>query len=96
MGINYTVDKRPTDLIVTDQRAAIAVRELARTPELLILERPVEFVGLSLIKCFTAIVKEMVANGMTVVFYSDDSEFLLDVVCGEIHITNGELSIKRC
>ncbi len=75
-GIENKLNFRPADLDVTDLRAAITIRELNKSLDLLLLERPEDFVGHSKFNFFIENVEKILQTGVPVVFFSNDDMFI--------------------
>lgn len=67
------LDLRPAELDPIDLRTAIMIRELTKSPSLLILERPEFFVGQRSLAMFMERFQSMVAARIPVVFLSGDT-----------------------
>ncbi|TWI74100.1 hypothetical protein LZ24_01040 [Desulfobotulus alkaliphilus] len=65
---------RPAATSPMEQRAAIAVRGLAKSPGLILVERPEDFVGRQRKALFLDALKSFSRRGATLVFWSDDTE----------------------
>ncbi|TYT76121.1 hypothetical protein [Desulfobotulus mexicanus] len=65
---------RPAATSPMEQRAAIAVRGLAKSPRLILVERPEDFVGRRRKSLFLEALKNFSKSGASLVFWSDDSE----------------------
>ncbi len=67
---------RPADLDIMDYRAVITVRELTKTLDLLLLERPEDFVGYNRFHYFAENLETIIQSGVPVVFFSSDDAFI--------------------
>ena len=63
---------RPAAISTMGRRAAIVVRGLAKQPDLILVERPEEFVGKNRKEVFLRTLKECSREGVTLVFWTDD------------------------
>ena len=80
------LDLRPAELDPIDLRAAIMIRELTKSPSLLILERPEFFVGQSSLNMFMDMLQSLFAAHIPVVFLSGDTTLNRDFATREIVI----------
>ncbi len=75
-GIENKLNLRPADLDGSDLRAVITIRELTKTLDLLLLERPEDFVGHSKFDFFIENFEKILQTGVPVVFFSNDDTFI--------------------
>jgi len=87
--IEDKLDLRPADLDPAELRAAITIRELTKSPELLLLERPEWFVGYRRFNLFVQSVKEMIGPACSVVFFTSDDDFIDRFSSKTVIINNG-------
>ena len=75
-----------------DQQIAITIRELAKMPDILLLERPEDFIGQAKIWPFLKIMKKLMAADVPVVFFSFDNTFIEQYSNKVLLIQDGHLS----
>ncbi len=85
------LDQRPYQVSHEDVRLAIVVRELGKNPEILLLDRPRDFLGYRNFDLFTRILKDFVRDGTPIVFLSSDLSFVQEYAKKEVVITEGTL-----
>lgn len=95
-GIRNKLDLRPSEFDPLDLKIAISIRELTKSPELLLLERPEDFIQHSKFNLFMEILKEVVVSQVPVVFVSYDTNFVKRFSNKKILISGGTLtSVSR-
>ena len=94
-GIYDKLDMRPGRLRSVDLRIAIAIRELAKSPDLLLIERPEDFIGHTRFDLFTEVLRDMVLTILPIVFISYDKDFIEEFSNKKIFLKNGNLDIIK-
>lgn len=89
--IESELDMRPAAMNPLDVRVAITIRELAKSPEVLLLFRPEDFVGQTKFDLLMDILKKLVASETPVVFLSYENGFLETLSSRKIVIADGRL-----
>ena len=92
LGISSKLDKRPADLNSMETRMAIVVREISKKPQVLLLDRPEEFIGHDKFDVLVEIFSDWIAKKKPVVFFSFDRRFIRRFANRKILITNGALT----
>ena len=87
--IEKELDMRPAALNPLDLRLAITIRELAKSPEVLLLFRPEDFVGQTKFDLLMDILKKLVASEIPVVFLSYENGIMETLSNKKIIIANG-------
>ncbi len=90
--IEDKLDFRSAELNIMDVRLAITIRELIKSPDILILERPEDFMEHNKFHVFIDILNSMIHEEMPVVFFSKDVKFLHKFTKKMILITDGNLT----
>jgi len=85
------LDVRPGALRPTELRSAIAIRELTKSPDILLFERPEDFIRRTKFDLFVKLLKEMLLAGLPVVFISYDADFVKEFSNRKILISGGNL-----
>lgn len=85
------LDQRPADLPPRQVQNAITVRELAKQPEVLVLDRPEDFVDHARFDFFLEIVKSMIRAELTTVYYSSDNRMGQALANRKVDIRRGRL-----
>jgi len=86
------LDIRPGELRPTELRSAIVIRELAKSPDILLFERPEDFIRHTKFDLFVKLLKEMLLAGLPVVFISYHTDFVKEFSNREILISDGNLT----
>ncbi|MFB3924895.1 MAG: hypothetical protein ACE14T_02485 [Syntrophales bacterium] len=90
--IEDKLNLRPAQLDREDLRLAVIIRELLKHPEMLLLERPRDFLGPRKFALFSAVLKEKTRSGIPLVFLTSDEEFTRDFAGREAVISRGFLT----
>lgn len=97
-GICHKLDKRPADLNSMETQMAIVIREISKKPQVLLLQRPEDFIGHAKFDVLVEIFNEWIAKKKPVVFITYDRRLIRRFANRKILITNGALTtvnIKR-
>lgn len=70
------LELRPANLTDHDYRFVVAVRELIKIPELLIMEYPEKFLGIATLESFNAVLFDMLGGDVCVAFLSEYRHFI--------------------
>lgn len=92
LGIADKLDQRPATIKGMDIQAAVIVRELAKRPELLLIDQPESFVEHARFEVVVRIFRQLVADGLPVVFLSYDERLLSQYVNRKVCIAQQRLS----
>jgi ABC-type lipoprotein export system ATPase subunit len=91
-NIEDKLDLRPADLDPTELRAAITIRELTKSPTLLLLEQPEWFVGQRRFGPFTETMGQLIGPSCSIVLSTSDEAFAARFSNRTIRISGGEVS----
>ncbi|MEJ2041259.1 MAG: hypothetical protein P8X55_20370, partial [Desulfosarcinaceae bacterium] len=97
-GISEQLDKRPAALNIMESQAAIVIRELCKKPDILLLNRPEDFLGHARFDLLTRLFNQWVDLKLPVVLWTHDKRLIRRYANRKILITNGSLTsltIKR-
>lgn len=94
-GLSDKLDLRPAQLDREDLRLAIIVRELVKSPDVLLVERPRDFLGPARFEQFARTLKNRVQSGISVVVLSSDKAFVDAFADRRLRIENGFLKSER-
>jgi ABC-type ATPase involved in cell division len=86
------LDFRPGVLQPVELRLAIATRELTKSFDVLLLERPEDYFGHDKFDLFSEILKDTLERGHAVVFFSNDQDFIDTFSNRKVLIAGGTLS----
>jgi ABC-type ATPase involved in cell division len=92
LGISSKLDKRPAGLNSLEARMAIVIREISKKPQVLLLDRPEEFIGHDKFDILVDIFADWIAKKKPVVFFSYDRRFIRRYANRKILIANGVLT----
>jgi ABC-type ATPase involved in cell division len=90
-GIQNKLDLRSSEINQLDSRIAISIRELTKPLELLLLERPEDFIKHSQFGLFMQILKDVILSEVPVVFVSYNKNFVEKFSNKKILISGGTL-----
>ena len=86
------LEMKPGGLNPPILRLAIAVRELSKSPDLLLLEYPEDYIGSAKLKVFTQILSRMPLSQMVVVFVTEDKDLVKQFANTHVAISEGNLA----
>ncbi|MCF8067870.1 MAG: hypothetical protein K9L30_04725 [Desulfobacterales bacterium] len=69
------LDMNPADLTLQDVRFAIAIRELVKSPELVLLERPEDYIGHAQFSIFEEELEKIIRSGTPIIYHSSIQAF---------------------
>ena len=83
---------KPAELNPLDFYIAIAIREIAKSPKLLLLERPETLIGDTRLEQFMSVLKDHLLQKVPIVFISYNKNVNSALANRQISITQGELT----
>lgn len=86
------LDKRPTEMNLRDVRIAVAIRELIKSPQLILLERPEDFIAHKQFERFESVLADLLTTKLPLVFLSWNKRFVKRFATQKIRIKNGQLT----
>ena len=90
--IQDKLDLHPAELNPLDLQSAILIRELTKSPDVVLFEYPEDFIGHTKFNLFVEILKNMLLSKLPVVFISGLKDFIEEFSTKKILITDGYLS----
>jgi ABC-type lipoprotein export system ATPase subunit len=90
--LNDKLDKRPAALNLMESQAAIVIRELCKQPEILILNRPEDFLGHARFDQLAQLFNQWVDRRLPVVLWTHDRRLIRRYANRKILIANGSLT----
>ena len=87
------LDRRPGELHPQDINNTITIRELSKYPDVLVLERPEDFIDHTKFNLFMETVTAMTLQKVPVVFYSSDTNFIKSFSNKRLNISKGRLTL---
>jgi len=81
---------RPAYLSPESRRLAIIVREIAKNPELLIIERPRDFLRDKSFEALKSVLRDLQEKGISMVFFSKDEDYIREFSSRKILISQGK------
>lgn len=91
-GVCRKLDNRPADLNSLERQIAIVIRELSKGPEVLLLDRPEDFIGHAQSEILGRMLDEWIDQRKPVVFVSFDRRLVRRFASRKIMIANGSLT----
>ena len=89
------LERRPGELHPQDTKNTITIRELSKYPDVLVLERPEDFIDHTKFELFMEIVAAMTQRNLPVVFYSSDTDFTKTFSNKKVRISKGRLTLSH-
>ncbi len=91
-GVCRKLDKRPADLNSMERQLAVVIREISKGPQLLLLDRPEDFIGHARFDMLVQLFNDWIEQRKPVVFVSFDRRLIRRFATRKILITNGTLT----
>jgi ABC-type iron transport system FetAB ATPase subunit len=91
-GLFDQLKMRPAELNPMDFNIAVAIRELSKSPKLLLLERPENFIGDNRLEVFITVLKDHLLQNVPIVFISYNHNFNTTLATNKILISKGKLT----
>ncbi len=91
-GVCWKLDKRPADLNSMERQIAIVIREISKGPEVLLLDRPEDFIGHAKSDILGRMLSDWIDQRKPMVFVSYDRRLVRRFATRKILITNGSLT----
>ena len=95
LGVCQKLDRRPADLNNMERQMAIVIREISKNPDVLLLERPEDFVGHARFEMLVKLFNEWIEQRKPVVFVSSDRRLIRRFANRRILIVNGSLAMTN-
>lgn len=92
LGVCQKLDRRPADLNSMERQLAIVIREISKNPDVLLLERPEDFVGHARFDMLVRLFNNWIAQRKPVVFVSSDRRLIRRFANRRILIADGHLA----
>lgn len=92
LGVCQKLDRRPADLNSMERQLAIVIREISKNPDVMLLERPEDFVGHSRFDMLVQLFKDWIDQSKPVVFVSSDRRLIRRFANRRILVVNGALA----
>jgi ABC-type lipoprotein export system ATPase subunit len=92
LGVCQKLDRRPADLSSMERQLAIVIREISKNPEVLLLDRPEDFVGHARFDLLVGLFNDWVGQRKPVVFVSSDRRLVRRFATRRILIADGCLN----
>lgn len=89
--LDEKLDLCPTYLDPENMRIAIIIREIGKRPDILLIERPQEFLGTKSFDTFKSVLRGLADTGITLVFHALDEGFVKEFSTREIMIEEGRI-----
>ncbi len=92
LGVCRKLDMRPGDLNAMEIQMAIVIREISKNPQVLLLDRPEDFIGHAKFDILVEIFNNWIAKKRPVVFLSYDRRLIRRFANRKVLITKGSLT----
>jgi ABC-type lipoprotein export system ATPase subunit len=92
LGICRKLDMRPAELNTMEIQMAIVIREISKSPQVLLLDRPEDFIGHAKFDILVEIFNNWIAKKRPVVFLSYDRRLIRRFANRKVLITKGTLT----
>jgi polar amino acid transport system ATP-binding protein len=86
------IDHRPSDLSPRDCHLAITIRELAKSPDVLLLEHPEDYIGLANFGILWDFMQTLVKEKLPIVFMSNSKSFVQAFANRKLVISQGKVT----
>ena len=93
-GISEKLDQRPAVLNSMETQMAIVIREISKNPQVLLLDRPEDFIGHAKSQALVDIFSDWITEQKPVVFISYDPRFNRRYANRKVHISKGALTTE--
>jgi ABC-type lipoprotein export system ATPase subunit len=93
LGVCQKLDRRPADLNSMERQLAIVIREISKNPDVMLLERPEDFVGHARFDMLVRLFNDWIDQRKPVVFVSSDRRLIRRFATRRILIADGALAI---
>jgi ABC-type lipoprotein export system ATPase subunit len=94
LGIEAEMNRRPSEVDPIDVQTAIALREMGKSPEVLLLDRPEESLGQSRFKILAETIEHMIDRRVPMVVLTENRMFTDRFVNRWIRIEGGRVTVK--
>ena len=91
-AIQKLIDHRPSDLPPRDCHLVITIRELAKAPDILLIEHPEDFIGLANFGILWDFLKTLTKEKIPMVFLSNSKSFVQAFANRELVISQGKVT----
>lgn len=91
-GLEQDLAMRPGELTPPTQRLSIVVRELAKSPDLLLVEYPEDYIGKANLTAFRQTLKDMPLSQMVIIMVSEDEDLIDEFTNTTLSISEGILT----
>ena len=89
--LDTKLELRPTYLDPEKMRIAIIIREISKNPDILLIERPKEFLGVKSFDTLRSVLRRLMDKGIALVSYALDEDFVNQFSTREIVIAKGRV-----
>jgi ABC-type molybdate transport system ATPase subunit len=94
LGVCQKLDRRPADLNSMERQMAIVIREVTKKPEILLMDRPEDFIGHAKFEILVQLFKDWIGQRKPAVFLSYDRRLVQRFATRKILIANGSLTTE--
>ncbi len=90
--LEHRIHRRPTQLDAEEIRLFVIIRELSKSPKILVMERPFSSLRAKSTETLKSVLRNWPRKDLVIVFHSDDSAFACDFCNKQILIDSGTLT----
>ena len=87
------LDLKPHQLDPEENRLFLIVRELSKNPEILLVERPRDFLRTKSFEALKGVLRNMIRKNLALVFFSTDEVFIKEFSRKQIFINKGRVTV---
>jgi len=91
-NLGKRLDLKPHQLDPEENRLSVIVRELSKNPEILLVERPRDFLRTKSFEALKGVLRNMIRKNLALVFFSTDEVFIKEFSRKQILINKGRVS----
>jgi ABC-type ATPase involved in cell division len=89
--LDEKLELRSTYLDPENMRIAIIIREICKNPDIMLIDRPKEFLGTKSFDTFKSVLRGLADTGTTLIFHALDEDFIKEFATREIVIEEGKI-----
>jgi ABC-type methionine transport system ATPase subunit len=91
-GVEKKLHAHPSQLDYQENRLFIIIRELSKNPDILLIERPTDFLRAGSLKIFASILRNLPRKDLALVLFSGNPVFINEFCCQRILIDKGRVT----
>ncbi|RLB82781.1 MAG: hypothetical protein DRH17_04570 [Deltaproteobacteria bacterium] len=91
-GLEKKLDPKPNQLDPEENRLFVIIRELSKNPEILLIERPKDFLRIKSFETLEKVLRDLIRKDLALIFFSIDKAFTTEFSNRQIFIDKGRLT----